>query len=153
MGCPRSHKTHPFSNWWILQWFLECMGVKHPFRESEFKYVDWSYKGNSQPLVMEIRMGILTPWGEFGKHVLTVDIPSLKKSMQANSSTVTNSGTQPQVGTHHFTRLGSPHYRLRDYVGSHEEGDHSRSTQVHTNEAHEQFGFFLHCTCRARVKP
>ena len=32
--------------------------------------------------------------------------------------------------------------RLRDYVGSHQGGDHRRSTQAHTNEAHEQFGFF-----------
>ena len=32
--------------------------------------------------------------------------------------------------------------RLRDYVGSHEGGSHRRSTQAHTNETHEQFGFF-----------
>ena len=34
--------------------------------------------------------------------------------------------------------------RLRDYVGSHEGGDHRCSTQAHTNEAHdEQFGFLI----------
>ena len=32
--------------------------------------------------------------------------------------------------------------RLRDYVGSQRGGDHNRSTEAHTNDAHEQFGFF-----------
>ena len=32
--------------------------------------------------------------------------------------------------------------RLRDYVGSPGGGDHHRSTEAHTNEAHEQLGFF-----------
>ena len=31
--------------------------------------------------------------------------------------------------------------RLRDYVGSQRGGDHNRSTEAHTNDAHEQFGF------------
>ena len=32
--------------------------------------------------------------------------------------------------------------RLRDYVGSQRGGDHNRSTETNTNDAHEQFGFF-----------
>ena len=32
--------------------------------------------------------------------------------------------------------------RLRDYVGSQRGGDHNSSTEAHTNDAHEQFGFF-----------
>ena len=32
--------------------------------------------------------------------------------------------------------------RLRDYLGSQGGGDHRHSTEAHTNETHEQFGFF-----------
>ena len=32
--------------------------------------------------------------------------------------------------------------RLRDYVGSQGRSDHRHSTEAHTNETHEQFGFF-----------